>query len=115
MTGNDGLAGRAHPHPNPPPEGEGTGAPARLWSENTEELAVTLAASLAQRMMDLALPVGMAVNAENGRLLRPDHGPDHLSRMMETLASAQAAMPPETLPLPEFLYSCAPSSTTSTR
>ena len=90
----------------PVPESEdGPDGPAQLRSENTEELAVTLAASLAQRMMDLALPVGMAVNAENGRLLRPDHGPDHLSRMMETLASAQAAMAPETAPLPEFLYS----------
>ena len=71
-------------------------------AENTEELAVTLAASLAQRLMDLSLPVGMAVNGDNGRLLRPDNGPDHLSRLMETLAAAQAV---EATSLPEFLQS----------
>ncbi len=77
-------------------------APRRYHAENTEEMAVTLAASLAQRLMDLSLPVGMAVNAEHGRLLRPDNGPDHLSRMMETLAAAQAT---DAAPLQEFLYS----------
>ena len=70
--------------------------------ENTEELAVSLAASLAQRLMDLSMPVGLAVNGEGGRLLRPDNGPDHLSRMMETLASAQAS---NAAPMPEFLQS----------
>ncbi len=74
-------------------------------AENTEELAVTLAASMAQRLMDLSLPVGMAVNGDNGRLLRPDNGPDHLSRMMETLAAAQAGNVEQ---LPEFLYSMRP-------
>ena len=53
----------------------------------------------------MSLPVGMAVNGENGTLLRPDHGPDHLSHMMETLASARAAPAPATAPLPEFLHS----------
>ncbi len=85
--------------------GNGTGIPPRSYAENSEELAVTLAASLAQRLMDLSLPVGMAVNGENGRLLRPDNGPDHLSRMMETLASVQAG---ETAPLSEFVHSLRP-------
>ena len=70
--------------------------------ENTEELAVSLAASLAQRLMDLSLPVGLAVNSESGRVLRPDNGPDHLSRIMETLAAAQAA---DAAPISEFLHS----------
>ena len=61
-----------------------------------------MAASLAQRLMDLSLPVGMAVNGDNGRLLRPDNGTDHLSRLMETLAAAQAV---EATSLPEFLQS----------
>ena len=74
-------------------------------ADNTEEQAVTLAASMAQRLMDLSLPVGMAVNGDNGRLLRPDNGPDHLSRIMETLAAAQAA---DATTLPEFLYSMRP-------
>ena len=82
-----------------------TNARAEYRAENTEELAVTLAASMAQRLMDLSLPVGMAVNGDNGRLLRPDNGPDHLSRIMETLAAAQAA---DAAPLPEFLYSMRP-------
>ncbi len=85
--------------------GTGAGRPYQFRAENTEELAVSLAASLAQRLMELSLPVGMAVNAEAGRLLRPDNGPDHLSRMMETLAAAQAA---EAAPLPEFLHSMRP-------
>ena len=76
--------------------------PQATWTENTEEMAVTLAASLAQRLMDLSLPVGMAVNGEGGRLLRPDNGPDHLSRLMETLASVRAS---EGAPLSEFIHS----------
>ena len=90
--------------PNQPNQEDGDG-PGRFQAENTEELAVTLAASLAQRLMDLSLPVGMAVNGDNGRLLRPDNGPDHLSRLMETLASAQAQV---ASPLPEFLQSMRP-------
>ena len=82
----------------------GAGYPAYI-AENTEELAVTVAASMAQRLMDLSLPVGMAVNSDNGRLLRPDNGPDHLSRMMETLAAAQAANVPR---MSEFLHSVRP-------
>jgi uncharacterized protein (DUF58 family) len=74
-------------------------------AENTEELAVTVAASLEQRLMEMSLPVGMAVNGEEGRLHRPDNGPDHLSRMMETLASVKAA---NVARLPEFLYSMRP-------
>ena len=74
-------------------------------AENTEEQAVTVAASLAQRLMELSLPVGLAVNGEEGQLLRPDNGPDHLSRMMETLAGARAA---NVARLTEFLYSMRP-------
>ena len=66
---------------------------------------MTLAASLAQRLMELGLPVGLAVNGESGGLLRPDNGPDHLNRIMETLAEARAASGVE---LPSFLYSMRP-------
>ena len=62
-------------------------------ADNTEELAVTMAASLAQRLMELGLPVGLAVNGESGGLLRPDSGPDHLNRIMESLAGAKRPMP----------------------
>ncbi len=74
-------------------------------ADNTEELAVTAAASLAQRLMELGLPVGLAVNGESGGLLRPDSGPDHLNRIMESLAGAEAA---NAEPLPEFLYGMRP-------
>ena len=94
-----GIATPAGPATPATPAGPGT-AP-----ENTEEMAVTVAASMAQRMMELSLPVGMAVNGENGELLRPDNGPDHLGRMMETLASAQAANMPR---MAEFLHSMRP-------
>ncbi len=87
------------------PEANADGEPWRFQPENTEELSVTLAASLAQRLMDLSLPVGLAVNGDNGRLLRPDNGTDHLSRLMETLASASAV---EANSLPEFLQSMRP-------
>ncbi len=87
------------------PDTNADGEPWRFQPENTEELAVTLAASLAQRLMDLSLPVGLAVNGDNGRLLRPDNGTDHLSRLMETLASASAV---EANSLPEFLQSMRP-------
>ena len=101
------LESSSHVYSDSPPEpahrnGNGDAAPLPVQLDNTEELAVSLAASLAQRLMDLSLPVGMAVNAEGGRMLRPDNGPDHLSRMMETLAAAQAS---DTAPLPEFLQS----------
>ncbi len=86
--------------------GDGDESPWRYRSENTEEMAVTLAASLAQRLMDLSLPVGMAVNSDDGRLLRPDNGPDHMSRLMETLAAAKAV---QAAPLPEFLHSVRPN------
>ncbi len=86
----------------------GNGQPAAgtpYRADNTEELAVSVVASMAQRLMELSLPVGMAVNGEDGRLHRPDNGPDHLSRIMETLASVTAS---NVARLPEFLYSMRP-------
>ena len=87
------------------PNGDDDGRPWRFLADSTEELAVSLAASLSQRLLDLSLPVGMAVNGDNGQLLRPDNGSDHLSRLMETLAAAQAV---EDARLPEFLQSMRP-------
>ena len=89
----------------PRTNGDGDERPWRFHADSTEELAVSLAASLSQRLLDLSLPVGMAVNGDNGRLLRPDNGSDHLSRLMETLAAAQAV---ENARLPEFLQSMRP-------
>ena len=66
---------------------------------------MTLTASMAQRLMELSLPVGMAINGDYGRMLRPDNGPDHLSRLMETLASAQAS---DAAPMHRFIHSMRP-------
>ena len=85
---------------------EGPGdSTSRYWLDSTEELAVTLTASMAQRLMELSLPVGMAINGDYGRMLRPDNGPDHLSRLMETLASAQAS---DAAPMHRFIHSMRP-------
>ena len=91
----------SHHYPPVPEDEAGVQKP----EDNTEEMAVTIAASLAQRQMELGLPVGLAVNGEPGGLLRPDNGPDHLNRMMETLAGAKAA---NTAALPTFLYGMRP-------
>lgn len=91
-----------------PPSNESGDEEERPWrfhADSTEELAVSLAASLSQRLLDLSLPVGIAVNGDNGRLLRPDNGSDHLSRLMETLAAAQSV---DAARLPEFLQSMRP-------
>lgn len=83
----------------------GNGGAGLRVDDNTEELAVTAAASLAQRLMELGLPVGLAVNGASGGLLRPDNGPDHLNRIMEMLAGAQAG---NAAPLSEFIYGMRP-------
>ena len=90
-----------HHFPDAAPDESRMASPA----DNTEELAVTATASLAQRLVELGLPVGLAVNGESGGLLRPDSGPDHLNRIMESLAAAEAA---NAQPLPEFLYGMRP-------
>ena len=91
--------------PDVDPREERRGGTTRHWLDNTEELAVTLTASMAQRLMELSLPVGIAVNGDYGRMLRPDNGPDHLSRLMETLASAQAT---DAASMHQFLHSMRP-------
>ena len=91
----------SHHYPPAPRDQSQTQSP----EDNSEELAVTATASLAQRLTELGLPVGLAINGENAGLLRPDSGPDHLNRIMETLAGAEAA---NAEPLPEFLYGLRP-------
>ena len=91
----------SHHYPPAPRDQAHTQSP----EDNSEELAVTATASLAQRLMELGLPVGLAINGESVGLLRPDSGPDHLNRIMETLAGAEAANAES---LPEFLYGMRP-------
>ncbi len=59
-------------------------------TDNTEELGVSIAASLAQRMVDLSMPVGLAASGAETHLIRPDSNPAQLGTLMEALAQAQA-------------------------
>ena len=58
--------------------------------DNTEELAVTIAASLVNRLVERSLPVGLAANGDQDIILRPDSSPAHQGRLMEALANVRA-------------------------
>ena len=68
---------------------------------NTEELAVTIAASLITRLYDLSVPVGLAASGYSGFTLRPNSSPEHHGRLMETLAVVSAS---GTTSLERFIY-----------
>ena len=70
-------------------------------ADNTEELAVTAAASIVDRLTGMSLPVGLASNGDSHHLYRPDSSPEHLGRLMEVFAEVRAE---GDQPLPEFLY-----------
>ena len=74
--------------------------------DNTEELAVTTAASLINRLTELSLPVGLATNAQQTNLIRPDSSPGQISKLMEALAVARAQ---GRTSLERFLYDIRPS------
>ena len=76
--------------------------------DNTEELAVKVAASLAQHWDENAVPVGLAANAADLWLLKPDRRPAQLGILMETLAGVHAD---GSLPLERFLYDLRPHLT----
>lgn len=95
-NGGDGRGGNAGgPDGNPP---------ANL-DDSSEELAVSVAASLAYRMLELELPAGLAASGPPGLTLRPGSSPEHLARLLELLAQAQTGQGP---PLAEFLYQLRP-------
>jgi uncharacterized protein (DUF58 family) len=58
--------------------------------DNTEELAVTVAASLISRLLELSMPVGLAADGDQTYLLRPDSSPEQQGRLMEALAAVRA-------------------------
>ncbi|PKB79323.1 MAG: hypothetical protein BZY88_13880 [SAR202 cluster bacterium Io17-Chloro-G9] len=74
--------------------------------DNTEELAVTVAASLINRMFELSLPVGLAANGDLSYLFRPDSSPESLGRLMEALAAVRAQ---GTNSIERFLYELRPN------
>ena len=73
--------------------------------DNTEELAVTVAASLVQHWDATAVPAGLAANAANLWMLKPDRRPAQLGILMETLAAVHAD---GTLPLERFINDLRP-------
>jgi uncharacterized protein (DUF58 family) len=76
--------------------------------DNTEELAVTAAASLFNHLVDLSMPVGLAANGQQIYLHRPDSSPGQLGRLMENLATVQAL---GNLTLERFIYDLRPHLT----
>jgi uncharacterized protein (DUF58 family) len=84
---------------------------AHIWTgtdsaDNTEELAVTVAASLISRLSGFSLPVGLATNGDPSLILRPNSSPDYLGKLMEALAVVRAR---GTTSLERFLYELRPS------
>ena len=95
-NGGEGPGGHANG-----PEGN----PSAYLDDSSEELAVSVAASLAYRLLELELPAGLAASGPPGLTLRPGSSPEHLARLLELLAQAQTGQGP---PLAEFLYQLRP-------
>ncbi|PKB63556.1 MAG: hypothetical protein BZY80_06665 [SAR202 cluster bacterium Io17-Chloro-G2] len=74
--------------------------------DNTEETGVTVAASLVTRLVELSLPVGLAMDGNNDYVSRPDSSPEHLGRLMEALAEVRAE---GLIPIERFLYDLRPN------
>ncbi len=77
-------------------------------AENTEELAVTTAASLIGRLTDLSMPVGLAANGQQIHVQRPDSSPAQVGRLMEALATVRAL---GNVSLERFIYDLRPHLT----
>ena len=73
---------------------------------NTEEVAVTVAASLISRLADFSLPVGLAASGDPSFIHRPNSSPDYPRKLMETLAVVRAS---GATSLERFLYDLRPS------
>ena len=73
--------------------------------DNTEELVVTVAASLIARISELSIATGLAANAEASYVLRPDTSPSQLGRLMEALAAMRAH---GDMSLERFIYDLRP-------
>ena len=68
---------------------------------NTEELSVTVAASIVGRLMDQSMPVGLASNGDQEHIYRPDSSSEQRGRLMETLSEVRAH---GQRPLQQFIY-----------
>ena len=77
-------------------------------AENTEELAVTTAASLISRLTELSMSVGLAANGQQMYIQRPDSSPAQAGRLMEALATVRAL---GNVTLERFIYDLRPHLT----
>ena len=68
---------------------------------NTEEVSVTVAASIVGRLMDQSMPVGLASNGDQNHIYRPDSSAEQRGRLMEALSEVQAQ---GQRTLQEFIY-----------
>ena len=68
---------------------------------NTEELSVSVAASIIDRLMDQTMPVGLAANGDQEHIYRPDSSPEQRGRLMETLSEVRAY---GQRPLQDFIF-----------
>jgi uncharacterized protein (DUF58 family) len=73
--------------------------------DNTEELGVTVAASIAGRLLELSLPVGLAADGDQTHILGPDSSPEQHERLLEVLARVRAL---GRIPLESFIYELQP-------
>ena len=73
--------------------------------DNTEELAVTIAASVFNRLVERKIPVGLAANGDQDIIYRPDSSVAHQGRLMESLAQIRAE---GNTSLERFLYDMRP-------
>ena len=96
-----GASGRQNDDGRGGPDGNPPAAP----DDSSEELAVSVAASLAYRLLELERPAGLAASGPPGLTLCPGSSPEHLARLLELLAQAQTGQGP---PLAEFLYQLRP-------
>lgn len=58
--------------------------------DSTEEVGVTVAASVARKYLAMGLPVGLVAEGDESYLVRADSSPSQLQRLLETLAKARA-------------------------
>ena len=58
--------------------------------DNTEEMVVSIAASVATQLLKAGMPVGMAAYGDHPFLLRPDHSTAQGERLLELLALVRA-------------------------
>ena len=73
--------------------------------DNTEELAVTVAASLVRHWDETATPAGLAANGSEPWILKPDRRPAQLGVLMEALAGVRSN---GALPMERFLQDLRP-------